>query len=47
MATKLFSNPVVLKVLAVLGAVVVALSLIGSIFIGFISIFIGENSNID
>ena len=47
MATKLFSNRVVLKVLAVLGAVVVALSLIGSIFIGFISIFIGENSNID
>jgi hypothetical protein len=47
MATKLFSNQVVLKVLAVLGAVVVALSLIGSIFIGFISIFIGENSNID
>ena len=47
MATKLFSNPVVLKVLAGLGAVVIALSLIGSIFIGFISIFIGENSNID
>ncbi|MBS5928689.1 MAG: glucosaminidase domain-containing protein [Clostridium sp.] len=47
MATKFFSNPVILKVLAGLGAVVIALSLIASIFIGFISIFIGENSDID
>lgn len=47
MTAKLFSNPVILKVLAGLGAVVIALSLIASIFIGFISIFIGENSNVD
>lgn len=47
MAAKFFSNPVILKVLAGLGAVVIALSLIASIFIGFISIFIGENSDID
>ena len=46
-ATKFLTNPIVLKVMAAVGLTIVALSLVVSIVAGVVSIFVGEESNIE
>lgn len=41
---KIFSNPVMLKMIAIMGAIILVLSLISSIIMGVVSVVIGEES---